>query len=118
VIKESIAKFLKLDSLWENLTGYVETRIELMKYDMKEDLSRVLSKVSVLLFVIVMATFFLFFLSMAVAYQIAKYLGHFWGFAIVGAVYCTIALVLFSQREKIGARIEKEIKEAIKQKKK
>ena len=49
MIKETILKLLKLDSLVDNLTGYFEGRIELMKYEIKEDLARGLAKVSLLM---------------------------------------------------------------------
>ena len=58
MFKEGIAKFLKLDNLMENLTGYVETRIEIMKYDLKEDLSKILAKVSVLIGLAIIVIFF------------------------------------------------------------
>ena len=37
-----------MDSLIENITGYVETRIELMKIEMKEELAKGLSKLLVI----------------------------------------------------------------------
>jgi hypothetical protein len=118
VFKEGIAKFLKLDSLVEHLTGYVETRIEIMKYDLKEDLSRILSKVSVFVVLLLIGMFFLFFISIAAALEIADHLGGFAGFGIVGLFYLVVGIVVFVSRESIGTKVEREIKEVIKQKKK
>jgi hypothetical protein len=118
VFKESIAKFLKLDSLMENLTGYVETRIEILKYDLKEDLSRVLSKVSILLAVALTGMFVLLFLSVAVAVAIGGKVGYFSGFALVSLFYVIIGVVLLMNRESLGGKIELKIKEVIKQKQK
>ena len=118
MFKEGIAKFLKLDHLMENLTGYVETRIELVKYDLKEDLSKGAAKILVYLGLGVIATFFMFFTTFAVAYMLADYLGTFEGFAIVSACYLVLGLVLYWNRAYFINRAEKEIKEAIKEKKK
>ena len=39
-IKDSIFKFLRLDNLVENLSGYVETRIELVKLEVREEIAK------------------------------------------------------------------------------
>jgi hypothetical protein len=118
VFKEGIAKFLKLDSLMENVTGYVETRIEILKYDLKEDLSRALSKISVFAIILLSALFFLFFISAGIALEIATHLGYFAGFGIVGGIYVLTAVVIYAQRVSISKKFEQQIKEVIKQTKK
>jgi uncharacterized membrane protein YqjE len=118
VFKEGISKFLKLDHLMENLTGYVETRIEILKYDLKEDLSKGAAKILVFLGLGMIATFFVFFTTFAVAFMLADYLGTFEGFAIVSGFYLLIGIALFWKRNDFIARIEKEIKQVIKHKKK
>lgn len=118
VITEKIAKFLKLDSLISHLTGFVETRIELLKFELKEDLSRVLSKVGVYVAIAFVVTFFLFFISMAVAYMLSEKVGPFWGFAIVGGFFILIGIILLIFRERLSKNLEKEIKELMTQKKK
>jgi hypothetical protein len=117
VLKDSILKFLKVDSLVEHLTGYVETRIELMKWELKEDLAKVLAKVSVYLLLAFVLVLVIFFISTALAYKIGKYVGMSGGFAIVGGIYLLIALGLLFYRISIMNRIEKEVKEVMKQKK-
>jgi hypothetical protein len=118
VFKEGIAKFLKLDSLMENLTGYVETRIEIMKYDLKEDLSRIISKASILFAVALTVMLFLLFISMAVAMLIGREIGYFGGFGIVSLFYIIVASVVYLNRESLGLKLENKIKEVIKQKQK
>ena len=118
MFKEGIAKFLKLDNLMENLTGYVETRIELMKYDVKEDLSKILAKVSVLIVVAITAIFFLLFLSIALAVLLGNRIGYFAGFGIVSLVYVIAAAILYAKRETLEVRMEEKIKDVIKQKRK
>ena len=101
----------------ENVTGYVETRLEIMKYDLKQDLAKALSKAAVLILVAGAGIFFLFFFSTAIALVLASHLGNFAGFGIVSALYVLTAVTIFLKREPIGKRIEKEIKEVIKEKK-
>jgi hypothetical protein len=118
VFKEGIAKFLKLDNLMENLTGYVETRIEILKYDLKEDLASVLSKASVLIAMVLMGLFCLLFISIALAMVISRQLGYFAGFGLVSLFYLIVVFVLLANRDSLGKSIEVKIKEVIKQKKK
>jgi CHASE3 domain sensor protein len=59
-----------------------------------------------------------FFTTFAVAFMLADYLGTFEGFAIVSGFYLLVGIVLFWKRNDLIARIEKEIKQVIKHKKK
>jgi hypothetical protein len=118
VFKDSIAKFLKLDQVMERLTDYVESRIEILKYDLKEDLSKIISKLSVFLILVFAFTFFLFFFSMALAFSLTRYVGMFGGFSIVSGVYVIVGIILFLQRKPLADWIEREISIMIKQKKK
>jgi uncharacterized membrane protein YqjE len=117
VLKDSVLKFLKLDSLIENLTGYVETRIELTKLELKEDIAKSLSKV--LLFILMGAVFTLFvvLISVAVAHLIAKSIGAFGGFAVVAGFYLLLSLLLYGFRHVIGEKLQDQLVEIMKKKK-
>ena len=65
-IKDSLFKFLRLDNLMDNLTGYVEARVELLKIEIREDIARVLAKAIVVIMVAVLAMIFLLFLSIVI----------------------------------------------------
>ena len=118
MLKENIARFLKLDSLLENITGYVETKIEIMKLDLKEDASRLASKISVWLIILITGIFFLLFFSAAIALEIAKHLGNFAGFGIISAIYLLAAVVLYNMRHSLQEKVESEIKQTIKERRK
>jgi len=118
VLKENIARFLKLDSLLENITGYVETKIEIMKLDLKDDASRLASHVSVILLIAITGIFFLLFFSVAIALEIARQLGNLAGFGIVSVVYLLVAIILYSKRNYLQQKIETEIKQTIKERRK
>jgi hypothetical protein len=117
VLKDSILKFLKLDTLIENLTGYVETRIELTKMEIREDLAKGLSKF--LLFILLGAVFTLFviLISIAVAHLLAKSVGAFGGFAIVAGFYLLLGLLLFAFRGAIIEKLQDQLVQIMKKKK-
>lgn len=116
MLKDSLIKFLKLDSLVNNLTGYVETRIELMKVEVKEDLAKVLAKVVIFLLVAFFTIIFVLFLSIAMAAYLATVVGEFGGFAIVGGIYLIVAIIVFAMRENLSQACEKLLIQALKKK--
>ncbi len=116
MIKDTLLKFLKLDGLVNNLTGYLEGRIELVKYEMKEDLARALAKVSLLMLSALLFTFFLVFVSVAVAFKLGESLGAFGGFGIVAAFYFLLLLIIVIFRNSISRSLEKKLKDIIIQK--
>lgn len=117
MFKDSILKFLKLDSLIENLTGYVEARIELTKMEIREEIAKGLSKV--LLFILMGAVFTLFIvlISVAVAHLIAKSIGAFGGFAVVAGFYLLLGLLLFAFRGVISEKLQEHFVHVMKKKK-
>ena len=116
MIKETILKLLKLDGLMGSLTGYIEGRIELMKYEIKEDLARGLAKVSILILAAVLFMFFLIFVSVAVAFKLSESMGTFNGFGIVAAFYLLLVISIILLRSTISKRLEKKLKNIIIQK--
>jgi len=117
VLKDSILKFLKLESLIENLTGYVETRIELTKMEIREDLAKALSNFLLFILLGVMFTFFLILISIAVAHLIAKSTGAIGGFAIVAGFYLLLGLLVFAFRGTILEKLQNELVQIMKKKK-
>ena len=116
MLKDTLLKLFKLDGLVNNLTGYVETRIELMKFEIKEDMARAIAKVSILLVLAVFFVFFLLFASAAVAHKIGESLGSFAGYGIVAGFYLLLLLIIILLREPISKGLEKKLKNIIMQK--
>ncbi len=116
MLKDTLLKIFKLDGLVNNFTGYIETRIELMKYEVKEDMAKVIAKVSILLLLALLFTFLLLFTSAAVALKIGESLGSFAGFAIVAGFYLLLLLLIIILRDPIGKSLEKKMKNIIIQK--
>ncbi len=98
------------------MTGYVEARMELVKLEIKEDLTNALSKLAVFVFLAFAFTLFLVFISIALALIIGESVGMFGGFAIVAAFYLVIALVLLFLRDAVSTSIEKQLAEIMKKK--
>lgn len=106
MLKETLSKFFKVDSLLSNLAGYVEARVELLKVEVKEDLSKGLARgVSYLLIAFIFAVM-LTFASIAAALLIGKILGPIAGFAVVALLYLLVGLILWALRDKLIAKME------------
>ena len=118
MFKESILKLFKLDGLLDNVTGYVEARIELLKLDIKEDIARGLAKAAVFIVLGFVLTLFVLLISMALAFKIAESWGNFAGFSIIAGVYLLIALILYFRKNSISASLEKQLTDILNKKKK
>jgi uncharacterized membrane protein YqjE len=110
MLKETLLKFFKLDGLVNNLTGYVETRIELLKYEIKEDMAKAIARLSLVFLTALLFTFFLLFISVSVAIKIGESMGNFAGFGMVAGFYFLFMLIVILFRKPIGENIEEKIK--------
>ena len=70
-----------MDSLVDNVTGYVEARIELMRIEIKEEIAKGLAKALVTVVMIAVFTLFVLLISVAAAYKIGESIGMFGGYA-------------------------------------
>lgn len=68
--KGSIFKLLKIDKLFQNLTGYIETQIELIKLDLKEQAEGSMFRLIQMVLILMLMFVFLIFLSIAIAISI------------------------------------------------
>ncbi|MFN5168242.1 MAG: phage holin family protein [Cyclobacteriaceae bacterium] len=117
-IKESIFKFLRLDNLIRHLTGYVETRLDLFKLEIKEEVARAIAHLVILVFLILFGLMLLLFLSIGVAQWLNAYLNQTaTGYFIVGGVYFILFLVFIIFKKPIDARIERAVMERMNQRK-
>ena len=93
---KGVLKFLKLESISEHLSGYVEDRIELLKLELQEDAAAVSTKVVLFALILIFGLFCLLFLSIALAIIVNNSLGDdSIGYLIVGGVYLIFTLVAF-----------------------
>jgi hypothetical protein len=106
MLKDTLSKFFKVDSLLSNLSGYVETRVELLKVEVKEDVSKGLAQAVTYLFIAFVAGLFVTFLSIAAALLLGKLLGNIVGFLIIAVLYLIGSVILWSSREKLIGKME------------
>ncbi len=106
-IKDTIFKFLRLDNLVENLSGYFETRVELIKLEVREEVARVISHGLMIVALFLLGFLFLVFASVGLAH----YLNHYYnsasvGFWIVSGGYGVPALLIYFFRKRISLFFE------------
>ncbi len=118
-IKESIFKFLRLDNLMDNLTGYIEARIELLKIEIREDLAKVLAKAIMILMVVFLALLFLLFVSIGLAHYLNTIFGkpHV-GYWMVAGIYGLPCLIFILFRKSISHYMQENLLNMIKKQKK
>ncbi|HEY8937713.1 MAG TPA: phage holin family protein [Cyclobacteriaceae bacterium] len=116
MLKDSILKFLKLEGFVNNLTGYLETRVELFKLEIREDIAKSVAKLSVYFVLTFSFIIFILFLSIAFALWIGESLGPIMGFVIMAGIYLVIAIVLLMLKDPISKNLEKKILEIVKKK--
>lgn len=105
-------KLFDLDKLINTLTGYIETRIELLKLDLKEGLSVAITKLVLISLLSLFGFFVVFFVFLGLAAILNDLLeSHFWGYLLVAGFFALGLFIVLALREKIADRIRKEIAE-------
>ena len=106
-IKDTIFKFLRLDNLVENLSGYFEARVQLMKIEIREEIAKVVSHGLMVGVLFLLALLFLVFFSIAAAISLNKYFNNSSsGFWIVSGIYGVSGSIIALFRRSIGLFFE------------
>jgi uncharacterized membrane protein YqjE len=113
MLKDTLLKLFKLDGLINNLAGYIETRIELLKYEIKEDMAKAISRLMVVLLMAMLLTFFLLFISVSIALWIGEKTGTIAGFGMVAGFYFVLMLITVALRNPITKVLKEKIKKNI-----
>jgi len=107
--KKGLLNFLKLDSIIENLSGYVENKLEILKIELKEDGAYLASRLILLIFLCTLAFVILLFLSLAAGIVINLWLSSsYLGFIIIGGFYLLllVLIIIFKNKLKIESKIQ------------
>jgi hypothetical protein len=116
-IKDTIFKFLRLDNLIDNLSGYVEARIELLKIEIREDVAKVVARGLMVTAILLLALIFLLFFSVGLAHFLNSFYEQpYIGYWIVSGIYGAPCLIFVLFRKKIGHSIERHMMDMIKRK--
>jgi uncharacterized membrane protein YqjE len=118
-LRDTIFKFLRLDGVFDHLSGYVETRIELLKIEIKEDVAKVIASTMIYAVVFFFATMFMIFFSIGLAQFINSYFAESYvGYWLVAGLYLTGFLIFMIFRKGILKNLEKNLTDIIKRREK
>lgn len=113
-IRDTILKFLKLDNLIEHASGFIENRIALLKFELREEVASVLSRSLIYGFALVFGLLLLFFTSFGLANYLNDVLqSRYVGYWIVAGIYFLLTLILFILRRPIEKSFEKHFMDLI-----
>ena len=89
-----------IQSLWKETKNYLELQKEYLKLDTAEKLSVLLSAVATTFLCLAFGLVALFFLVIAFAFWLAKFVGGAWSFAIMGGVMLVAIIVVLACRKR------------------
>ncbi|MBX2915140.1 MAG: phage holin family protein [Cyclobacteriaceae bacterium] len=116
-IKDTIFKFLRLDNLVDNLSGYLETRLELFKIEIREDVARAMAQALMVATILLLAILFLLFFSVGLAHFLNSYFDKpYAGYWIVACMYGVPCLIFIIFRKKISQAFEQHMATLMKRK--
>lgn len=92
-------KLFDLEKLIDTLTGFLETKIELIKLDAKEEISGLIAKALVFVLLSIFALLAILFLSISLSVVLNSYLeSGYLGFVVVGIIYLGLAGLVYGKR--------------------
>lgn len=116
-IKETLIRLLGLENILAHLSGYIEAKVALVKMEVREEVSHVVSKGMVAIVIFFFAFLFLLFFSLAAVHVINEFTATIWaGYVWVAGFYGLLFLVFLLFRKGIEIALEQRMKEMIKKK--
>lgn len=102
---KGILKYLGLGNLLESTKGLIDTRVKLIKVELKDELAKALSNI----FIAALLLSFLFLAILLLSLGLGMFLGNIWnnyfyGFAVVSGFYVLLFVILFLIKDKIRLR--------------
>ncbi len=109
-------KLFDLEKLIDTFTGFLETKIELIKLDAREELTGLVAKALVFFVLMLLGLMAMIFLSFGLSTVLNVYLeSRYLGYLIVGVIYLGLCGLIYAQRtvllERIRAEANKEVSE-------
>ncbi len=88
------------ESLFENVTGYINARVELMRLQLIEKVAAILSRALSLIIIIPFFLIAFLFLSITLAHYFAELWGHeYTGYLTVASIYLVVGFLLVWKRK-------------------
>jgi hypothetical protein len=114
-IKDRILKFLRLDGIINNLTGYLESRVALVKIEIREEVAGILSRGLMIMIIFMIGFLLILFLGLGLAQYLNTVLeSAFAGYMIVALFFGLLLFVLLVGRKGFFRMLEKQFVEMIK----
>ena len=114
-LKDTIFKFLRLDGIFNHLSGYMEARVELLKIEIREDVAKTLAKAMIFGVVFFFGFMFMIFFSIGLAHFLNKYFNEsYTGYWIMAGLYLTGFFIFLGFRKSILKNFEKHLSDLIK----
>ena len=101
----------------QHIIGLVETKIALVKLEIRQEVSKVISSLIVISAMALLAFFIWFFISFAIALLINSWMDSiYWGFFIIAGIHLLLLLLLYAFRKelKLEEAISKEMDRILK----
>lgn len=96
----------RIKNIFNALTGYIETKVELYKIQFKEEAAKAISVLSLVLIFSMIVLLFLLFFSHFIGQLLNELYDSFYiGYLIVTGFYLLVGLILFFKRKKIKKSI-------------
>lgn len=103
-MKERFKKFdiLSLDRLVENITKFIELKMEIYELKVKEQLVQIISSLAILALILTLGVIMIFFFSLALGFYLNDLFDStFLGFALIGAIFLLIGVLLILFKDKL-----------------
>lgn len=111
-LKDQLLKLMKLDTLLDSLSGYIEARVNLLKHEIKEEITGHISRVVIILLAAFLGLMALGFISITIALWLNEATASpYYGFLIVSGFYVLTALLLWGYRGVAAAMLQKKLRD-------
>lgn len=114
-LKDTLIRLLGLEKIIGHLGGFVESKVALIRLEVRDEVSSLVSKGLVTVVIFFVAFLFLLFASLAVAHLINHYTGNeYTGYVWIAGFYGFLGVVFFMVRKPLCNMLEARMKESIK----
>ena len=116
-LKDELFKFLGVEGLIRSVSEYIEARVDLIKKEIRDEISGQISRIIVLFFLMLTGLLSLAFLSIAAAFWLSEILGsNTYGFLSIGGFYLIISIAFWLGRARAAEAIAENLRKKMDEK--
>lgn len=95
-----------IDRLLDSITHYVETKSDLVKLQVKEQIIKIITALTTAVFTLSFVFFFAFFISLSIGFYLNVLLeSQYFGFAIIAGVYLLLGILVFVSKDTLISEV-------------